>query len=224
MQIQRADLVDQVYDRIKTAILNGQLAPLAPLRQEELADKLGVSRQPVSHALMLLEHDGLLVDSGKKGKMVAPIDPDQLLALYQVRSALDGLAARLAAVHCQDSDRDQLRAVISEGRQAEKRADPEALARADIQFHRLLYSLSGNPEIAKVADTSWTHMVRSMHRVLEEPTLYTRIWDEHSLIAEAIIQREPDRAAQLAAHHAEFSGQATHRRLSDPSSKTEEDQ
>ena len=62
MQLQRADLVEQVYQRIKDAILQGALEPLAPLRQEELAEMLGVSRQPVSHALMLLEHDGLLVD------------------------------------------------------------------------------------------------------------------------------------------------------------------
>lgn len=213
MQLQRADLVEQVYQRIKDAILQGALEPLAPLRQEELAEMLGVSRQPVSHALMLLEHDGLLVDHGKKGKMVAPIDANQLLALYQVRSALDSLAARLAAERVDADGADQLRAVIKVGRDAETARDAIALAQADMQFHRLLYTLSGNPEIARVADTSWTHMVRSMHRVLEDPSLYTHIWDQHSQIAEAIIQHEPDRAAQLSAHHAEASGHATHQRL-----------
>ena len=213
MQLQRADLVEQVYQRIKDAILQGALEPLAPLRQEELAEMLGVSRQPVSHALMLLEHDGLLVDHGKKGKMVAPIDANQLLALYQVRSAIDSLAARLAAERVDEDGADQLRAVIKLGRDAETARDAIALAKADMQFHRLLYTLSGNPEIARVADTSWTHMVRSMHRVLEDPSLYTHIWDQHSQIAEAIIQHEPDRAAQLSAHHAEASGHATHQRL-----------
>jgi DNA-binding GntR family transcriptional regulator len=213
MQLQRADLVEQVYQRIKDAILQGALEPLAPLRQEELAEMLGVSRQPVSHALMLLEHDGLLVDHGKKGKMVAPIDANQLLALYQVRSAIDSLAARLAAERVDEDGADQLRAVIKLGREAETARDAIALAQADMQFHRLLYTLSGNPEIARVADTSWTHMVRSMHRVLEDPSLYTHIWDQHSQIAEAIIQHEPDRAAQLSAHHAEASGHATHQRL-----------
>ena len=213
MQLQRADLVEQVYQRIKDAILQGALEPLAPLRQEELAEMLGVSRQPVSHALMLLEHDGLLVDHGKKGKMVAPIDANQLLALYQVRSAIDSLAARLAAERVDEDGADQLRAVIKLGREAETARDAIALAQADMQFHRLLYTLSGNPEIARVADTSWTHMVRSMHRVLEDPSLYTHIWDQHSQITEAIIQHEPDRAAQLSAHHAEASGHATHQRL-----------
>lgn len=221
MQLQRADLVDQVYNRIKDAILSGDLEPLAPLKQEELAETLGVSRQPISHALMLLEHDGLLVDHGKKGKMVAPIDAEQLLSLYQVRSAIDSLAARLAAERITPEGAEQLRHILKMGRDAEQRGDANALAHADIQFHRQLYTLSGNSEIARVADTSWTHMVRSMHRVLEDPLLYTHIWDEHSQIAEAIIQHEPDRAAQLSAHHAESSGQATYRRLTAPSEHTQ---
>lgn len=216
MQLQRADLVDQVYNRIKDAILSGELAPLAQLKQEELAETLGVSRQPISHALMLLEHDGLLVDHGKKGKMVAPVNPEQLLSLYQVRSAIDSLAARLAAERVTERDADELRAIIKMGRDAEASLDVGGLARADVLFHRLLYTLSGNPEISRAADTSWTHMVRSMHRVLEDPSLYTHIWDEHSQIAEAIIQHEPDRAAKLSAHHAESSGQATYKRLTQP--------
>ena len=108
MQIQKTDLVEQVYDTIKEGILSGRLAPLETLRQEELADTMGVSRQPVSHAMVILERDGLVVDKGRKGKMVAPIDPDQILSLYQVRGALDGLAARLAAERISQTGINQL--------------------------------------------------------------------------------------------------------------------
>ena len=62
-------LIDQVYAQIKQAIITGDLLPLAPLAQEALAAQLGVSRQPVSHALMLLEKDGLVVEKGRKGRM-----------------------------------------------------------------------------------------------------------------------------------------------------------
>ncbi len=55
MQINKTDLVDQVYDSIRKQILSGALNPESPLRQEELAEQLGVSRQPISHALVLLE-------------------------------------------------------------------------------------------------------------------------------------------------------------------------
>ena len=78
MQIHKTDLVDQVYDSIRKQILSGALNPEAPLRQEELAEQLGVSRQPISHALVLLEREGLISDYGRKGKMVAPIVPEQL--------------------------------------------------------------------------------------------------------------------------------------------------
>ena len=93
----KADLTMQTHAAIRAAILSGDLAPCTPLAQEELAERLGVSRQPISHALVLLKHEGLVVDRGRKGQMVAPIDAGRLLGLYQVRGALDQLAARLAA-------------------------------------------------------------------------------------------------------------------------------
>ena len=92
-------LIDQVYEQIKQAIVTGDLAASAPLAQEALAARLGVSRQPVSHALALLKKDGLVVEKGRKGRMVAPLDNEKLLGLYQVRGVLDGLAASLCARH-----------------------------------------------------------------------------------------------------------------------------
>jgi len=215
MQIQKTDLVEQVYDTIKEGILSGRLAPLETLRQEELADTMGVSRQPVSHAMVILERDGLVVDKGRKGKMVAPIDPDQILSLYQVRGALDGLAARLAAERISQTGINQLNQFIEQGQEAVLAHDKDALAISDIAFHRALYQLSENPEIARIADASWAHMVRSMHRVLEDDRLYQQIWSDHAAIADAIIKHNPDEAARLASHHAESSGQATYQRLSE---------
>ena len=90
MHVTKTDLVDQVYQAIRKQILSGTLNPKSPLRQEELAEQLGVSRQPVSHALVLLEREGLISDYGRKGKMVAPIVPEQLRNLYQVRGAMMG--------------------------------------------------------------------------------------------------------------------------------------
>ena len=90
-------LIDQVHDRLVAAIADGTLAPGERLTQETVAERLGVSRQPVSHALQLLRRRGLAVESGKRGLVVAPLDPVRLRSLYQVRAALDGLAAGLAA-------------------------------------------------------------------------------------------------------------------------------
>src|SRR5260370_19599960 len=90
------NLIDQVYARILEAIIDRTLPPGQRIRQNELAEKLGVSRQPVSHALHLLHRQGLVAESGRRGFEVTQLDPQRIRELYEVRGAIDALAARLA--------------------------------------------------------------------------------------------------------------------------------
>ena len=113
-------LIDQVYERLVESIADGSLLPGSRIRQEELAEWLGVSRQPVSHALQLLKHQGLLTESGKRGLTVAALDAGRIVDLYQVRTSLDALAARLAAQRVKAgsasaSQRDQLDESLERG-------------------------------------------------------------------------------------------------------------
>ena len=213
MHVTKTDLVDQVYQAIRKQILSGTLNPKSPLRQEELAEQLGVSRQPVSHALVLLEREGLISDYGRKGKMVAPIVPEQLRNLYQVRGAIDGLAAYLCATRVNNDVRNLLNKLVDQGDAATGNGSIQSLALADIAFHRALYEQSGNPEIMRLADQSWSHMVRSMHQVLEDQSLRSGIWDDHRAIAEAIIDGDPELARERATEHANSAGQMTYQRL-----------
>jgi len=213
MRIQRNDLVNQVYDRLKENIINGNLAPHTPLRQEDLADSLGVSRQPISHALVLLEREGLITDLGRKSKMVTPVAPQQLLNLYQVRAELDGLAASLCAVNVSSVLENRLETVLQAGRDAAEVGSVDALLKADIAFHRTLYEFSGNPEIARMADNSWSHVVRAMHQVLKEQQIHRPIWDDHMQIAAAILRGDGANASELARSHANSSGELTFQRL-----------
>src|ERR1700712_3780896 len=90
-------LIDRTYQQLLEAIADGTLPPGERIRQAELADRLGVSRQPVSHALHLLKRQGLVEETGRQGLRIVPLDPFRVMQLYQVREAIDGLAARLAA-------------------------------------------------------------------------------------------------------------------------------
>lgn len=213
MQIHKNDLVAQVYERLKQDILAGTLAPATPLRQEELAASLGVSRQPISHAMVLLEHEGLVTEIGRKGKMVTPVEPHQLLNLYQVRAELDGLAAELCAQRPNTKMAEDLNSLITQGEIAQSNGSISALVEADIAFHRALYDHSGNPEIAKMADNSWSHVVRAMHQVLKDQNLRADIWNDHRQIAHAIISGDAQQARHLASNHANSSGQITYSRL-----------
>src|ERR1044072_4132249 len=94
-------LIDQVYGRLVKPSADETLPPGKRLTQEEIALRLGVSRQPVSHALQILRRRGLVEERGKRGLVVAPLDAKKLRGLYQVRAALEELAASLAAPRVQ---------------------------------------------------------------------------------------------------------------------------
>lgn len=211
----KPDLTAQAHQAIRDAIMAMDLAPGTPLAQEDLAERLGVSRQPVSHALVLLRREGLVVDRGRKGQMVAPIDPDRLLDLYQVRGAIDRLAARLAATRLDPSDAPakRFRRLIEDGREACAEGTMDALVKADLAFHQAIHALSGNEEIERTAAGFWPHMVRSMRVVLEDSKGRDVIWDEHAAIAEAILAGDAAKAGALAADHAERTGELTYQRL-----------
>src|SRR3954469_13025877 len=104
------NLIDQVYARILEAIIDRTLPPGHRIRQNELAERLGFWRQPVSHALHLLHGQGLVAESGRRGFEVTRLDPSRIRQLYEVRGAIDALAARLAAGRARTHGRRRARA------------------------------------------------------------------------------------------------------------------
>src|SRR6202035_1662430 len=137
------NLIDQVYARILEAITDRSLPPGHRIRQNELAEKLGVSRQPVSHALHLLHRQGLVAESGRKGFEVTRLDPQRIRQLYEVRGAIDALAARLRARRASADavGRRQLEAALNAGRAIDERTPLAELIALDVDFHRAIYHL-----------------------------------------------------------------------------------
>jgi DNA-binding GntR family transcriptional regulator len=211
---EHADLTDQTHKALRAAIVSGELLPGSPLAQADLAQRLGVSRQPISHALKLLKHEGLVVDRGRKGQMVAPIDADRLLALYQVRGALDQLAAQLVADKTLTKpERSYLAQLIEDGSTAAGGSDMPLMVAADIAFHRFIHDVSGNSEIPTAMKSLWPHIERVMHTVLEHQPGRAPIWREHQAIADAILANDAARASKLAGQHAQLAGASNYQRL-----------
>ncbi len=111
-------LVDQVYEAILGEITEGKFGPEDRLIQEEIAESLGVSRQPVQQALLLLRSHGLLCEAPGRGLMVTPLEADRVRNLYELRAVLDGLATANAAQRNAEAVRDEGPAVIARGRAA----------------------------------------------------------------------------------------------------------
>jgi len=196
------DLVDQVYRALLDAISDGSFAPGERVLQEDIAEKLVVSRQPVLQALRLLKKDGFVIDAPGRGVLVARLDVARLTQIYQVRSALDALAARLAATVGYDLPQQ----LIIDGRAAARGNQVREMLAADERFHGAIYAASGNPLIAESAQLHWQHIRRAMGAVLQASTMRESIWDEHEAIAEAIRGAHADLAERLIRQHAEGAG------------------
>lgn len=194
----RTDYVDEVYKVLLDAISDGSLEPGERITQEDLAEKLHVSRSPVLQALRLLKRDGLLEDAPGRGMLVARLDPAHIGNLYQVRGALDGLAARLAAV----SRAARPLSLVSMGRAVAAGSDLRAMVEADTAFHRSIYEASGNPLIVESASLHWIHLRRAKGAVLSRSGDRDTIWDEHEAIAQAILSGDGQLAAELSEKHA----------------------
>lgn len=209
------NLIDQVYARILEAISDRTLQPGQRIRQNELADKLGVSRQPVSHALHLLHRQGLVAESGKRGFEVTQLDPARIRQLYEVRGAIDALAARLAAQRAATdaAGRARLQAALAAGRRIDRKTVLAELIALDVEFHRAIYQLAGNPVIEETITPQWPHMRRSMAAVLAELDYRESAWTEHETIAAQILAGNAEAAEAAALAHAQTAGRMTEERL-----------
>src|ERR1041385_808974 len=138
-------LIERAYEAILEAIRDGRLAPGVRLNQDELAARLQISRQPVGQALTILKSQGFVRDNGRRGLIVAPLEKDFLRSIYQLREALDALAARLAAERCSPNDAIEGKRLVEAGRKAEAAGIVEALIDADMALHMWIYTVAGNP-------------------------------------------------------------------------------
>ncbi|WGR95160.1 GntR family transcriptional regulator [Bradyrhizobium sp. ISRA443] len=209
------NLIDQVYARILEAIIDRTLLPGQRITQNELAEKLGVSRQPVSHALHLLHRQGLVAESGRRGFEVTQLDPLRIRQLYEVRGAIDALAARLAATRVKEdaAGRTQLATALEAGHAIDGDTPLSRLIALDVDFHSAIYRLAGNSAIEEMIAPQWPHMRRSMATVLAELDYRDSAWAEHEAIAAQIFSGNAAAAEAAALAHAQTAGRMTEEKL-----------
>lgn len=196
-------LTDRTYHAILDAICDGDLPAGARINQDALAERLNVSRQPVVQALALLKVQGFVRESGRRGVVVAPLDAASIAHLYELRSALDGVACRGAALRGGADARAWGPKLIADGRAAVASGSVKRMIEADMRFHRLLYELSGNPIVAETAALHWHHVRRLMGGYLQHYRVRDSVWDEHEAILKAVMRGDAEQAEALARRHAD---------------------
>ncbi|APX90811.1 hypothetical protein BV394_14730 [Brevirhabdus pacifica] len=198
---------EQVYHSVREDICDCILAPGTHLVQEELAAALGVSRQPIQQAMLLLKNDGLVVESGGRGLYVAPIDRAGMQHHYQIRLVLDQLAARLVAERSRADQGFKARlrregdAILAAGNGAEKSGGVAEAVRHDVDFHTFIYDMSGNPLIKPTAEAHWLFLRRVMIGVLLHAKRGPLVWAQHHEILDALVAGDADGAVARAAEH-----------------------
>jgi DNA-binding GntR family transcriptional regulator len=195
------NLTEQVYDAIVADIVDGKLRPGERIIQEQIADVLGVSRQPVQQALLLLRNERLLDDGPGRGLIVAPIDLARVRHMYDVRAVLEGLAFRRAAVINSERARRLGPVLIDKGRDAVARGSVAAMVAADMTLHNFVYELADNPLIGPTLQAQWTYTQRVMGEVLMREEMPRNIWDQHERMIDAVIAADADEAERLAREH-----------------------
>jgi DNA-binding GntR family transcriptional regulator len=194
-------LVDQVHESLLAAIADGHLRAGDRIVQEQLARELGVSRQPVQHALTLLRKEGVLSDAPGRGLQVAPLDLAHVQHMYEVRAVIEGLAFRLASAHCDPAALREGQALLSAGRAAVASGSVHAMIAADMAFHDFVYRLAANPLIAPAMETHWTQTRRVMGEVLMRNDKPRDIWDQHEALLNTMAAGDGDGAERQARQH-----------------------
>jgi DNA-binding GntR family transcriptional regulator len=145
-------LRDDVYGRLRDAIIEGTFEPGEQLRDAELAAWLGVSRTPVREALLRLAQAGLVVARPGRSTTVSTISATAVREARDVVAAMHELAVREAVPRLTPDDVEQMRAANARFEEAVAAGDVEAALRADDELHDVPVRVSGNRALATVLD------------------------------------------------------------------------
>lgn len=198
--LQRA--ADIIREALREAILEGELGAGERLREEELAREFQVSRTPVREALQQLSAEGLVQVNPHQGAVVTHITTDDILELYVVREALEGVAARLAARRATVQNCQALLDLVGEMEAiARAGANPRAAAISNLHFHAELRRAAGNHHLERFLSQIEHSVRRFGDTTFAYPGRIDSTVSEHRAILEAIMEHDTERAEQLAIHH-----------------------
>jgi DNA-binding GntR family transcriptional regulator len=196
-------LSTQIYEHLRTAIIEGKIAPGTKMREQRLADEYKVSRVPVREAIPLLEAEGLVYTVPRHGSFVARLTLRDVHDLFDVRESLETLAARLAAERINLPDTNDIVDALKDNLQRAKRAvqvgDDSVIAATSAEFHRLVVELSGNALLRMMmrpidGRVQWLFRLTSAR----DPKVACRA---HEQLLRAILRGEADRAGEVAFEH-----------------------
>ena len=196
-------LADRAYRELSQAIVSRGLEPGTRLSVPELARQLGVSRSPVREAVQRLIYDGLAEDRGRRGAVVARIEPDDFLSLLELRELLEGFAAGRAALHATDEDIARLRGLVERHRNdiGQSEMDDVAHVEYDLEFHSAIRDAAKNEDLTMALARMQVRSHLSYATLWRQPRRAEHALAEHEAIVDAVAASDLDAAEAAARAH-----------------------
>jgi DNA-binding GntR family transcriptional regulator len=209
-------IADQIFAEIRKEIVEGRIPQGSKISEPELARRFGISRGPLREAMRQLESSSLVVRRANVGARVITLSTEQLLEIYHVREALEGMAARLSAEHMTEAELVELRNLIARHEQQVELERGQAYFQreGDLDFHYCIVRGSHNGRLQFLLCNDLYHLVR-MYRcqfAMISPRAPAAL-REHARIVEAIEERDGELAEFLMRRHIQASRRHVERRL-----------
>jgi GntR family transcriptional regulator, rspAB operon transcriptional repressor len=201
---------------LREEILSGRMRPGQSLSENEIAQRLGVSRTPVREAIIRLESEGLLEVRPQVGTTVSPIDVDAVADVQFLREAIECRTVALAARSASSADARELRALLKAQGRVAARGDHPAFVPLDDRMHQKLVSMAGRPNVWRAVEDAKAQLDRVRFLSLEDPAWLATIHHQHEEIVERVLAGDADGAVAAMSRHlrAVFASIATIARAS----------
>jgi DNA-binding GntR family transcriptional regulator len=207
---QRRLPTDDGYLRLREAIVRGRLAPNQRLVEAEMTSEFGMPRAAVRTALVRLEHEGLVEREPHRGARVRLVSEAEAVEILEARAALEGLAARQAALNLSASGASELREILE--RQRAALAEQDLLGASDVnaELHAKIVELSGHATAQRLIRALNSQMVRYQFRTILIPGRPAQSIEEHTAIVDALTGGQPEAAERAMRQHLDQVAKALH--------------
>lgn len=199
-------LADQAYERLVELVVS-DLPAGSRLSEAELSTTLGMSKTPVREALLRLESEGLVSPIPHVGYLIPHLSYSELREALEVREAIEGYLAMLAADRIDDVELSELRAVFTQteaGLGQDQVADIDAMKRFNALLHGAILQAAGNAKMEQILATVRNQVNRGIKELIgNDQRRYKLSFDEHGVILEALEARDPARAERAMRAHVE---------------------
>lgn len=194
-------LRELVFEAVREAIIEGKLKPGERLMEAQLAQELGVSRTPVREAIRKLEHEGFVLMIPRKGAYVSDLSLKEITSVFEVRRALEGLAAELAAERATPEEIELLERQLVELAECVDTDQPDRYVELDTEFHATVYRLSRNERLGQILNLLREQIQRFRTRTLASRQRRREALEEHRALVEALAARDAEEARRAAQEH-----------------------